>query len=188
MVISRRTLIPDGRARLPSLLVAASAIWGTVLLALAATVPIASLPDPPAITAQTPANPSSAPVSTGGPAILHAVPRVTLVAYAGPRMLLLVMAPLLVSLTVGALLRARVRRGFAACGTTAWILSVVLLAATVVGFVTFLIGITVVPNGILLVIACARSRPSQGHRDSDPEHSCGAFWGHERLTRRWVSR
>lgn len=119
-----------------------------------------------AVATQAATGPSAAPRAGGASAVLHAVPRVTLVTHDGFTVLLLVAIPLLASLVVGLLLWLRAGAGSIAAGIAAWTLSVAVLTGAVVGFVTFLIGIAVIPNGILLVAACACITSSSNGRDT----------------------
>ena len=140
------------------LLVGAAAAWGLILLILALVVPIVTLPGPPV---PAPPAPSAAAIHLVDAAILHELPRVTLVSYYGYQVLALVALPALISLAVGLLLWIRATRQSRWAGRLAWVASVAVLVGGVVGFVTFLIGLAAVPTGVLLVIACARRGPAE---------------------------
>lgn len=95
------------------------------------------------------------PVKTVNTARPGVQPMRSLVAVHGYAVLLPVGIPLLVAIIVALFLRGR---GCAQWSRiTARILSISLLLTALVGFVTFLIGIYVVPAGILLVVASIRS-------------------------------
>jgi hypothetical protein len=90
-------------------------------------------------------------------------PRYSLLQVHGALVLLPAAVPLLVALLVAGALyagRAGDRRWTL---QAAWILSGALLAAAAVGFVTFLIGVFVVPTGVLLVTATALAH--HAHRE-----------------------
>jgi anaerobic C4-dicarboxylate transporter len=80
-------------------------------------------------------------------------PRYSLLQAHGAVVLLPSAVPLLVAVLVTAALYAAQGRGRSWPLPLAWALSVALLAAALVGFVTFLIGVFVVPTGVLLVAA-----------------------------------
>jgi hypothetical protein len=120
-------------ARLDRVLIGAAIGWGIVTLILAIVYPVES-------------------VNTGHPGVQ---PMRSLVAVNGYGVLLPAAIPLLIAMIVGLLHRARPSARWAS--VAAWILSGALLLAGFVGFVTFLIGIYVVPTGALLVVALARA-------------------------------
>lgn len=148
-------------------LVGAAIALGFVLLIGAIALPIVTPQSPPSFSPPFTSTSSagavaSAPSPTAAvrPAPPTAgVPQITLVEDDGYAVLLLVALPMFASLMVGLLLRTRVAMGSRSAGTVAWILAIIVLAGGVVGFVTFLIGLAVVPIGLLLVIACARAGP-----------------------------
>jgi hypothetical protein len=116
------------------ILIASAAGWGVLLLILAIFLPVED-------------------GNTGRPGIQ---PMYSLVHVNGYRVLLPASAPLAIAIVVGFLLyigRGRSPRHWTLI--TSWILSAVVLAAALIGFVTFLIGIYVVPVGGLLVAAVA---------------------------------
>lgn len=115
--------------------------WAATLLPLALVLPVESPPYRP---------------SGGGAAAGDAME--SLVRVQGIRILLVVMIPLAVSLAVGVLLAVEVKRGWAVAGWSAWGLAVGLTAVAVLGTVTFLIGIYVLPTGITLVWCCRSQR------------------------------
>jgi len=80
-------------------------------------------------------------------------PRYSLLHVHGAAVLLPSAVPLLVALLVTALLYAGRQGGRRWTLPVAWTLSVALLCAALVGFVTFLIGVFVVPTGVLLTAA-----------------------------------
>ncbi|SEN53287.1 hypothetical protein SAMN05216267_1006148 [Actinacidiphila rubida] len=80
-------------------------------------------------------------------------PRHSLLRVHGAAVLLPAAVPLLVALLVAALLYAGRHGGRRWAHAAAWALSTALLAAALVGFVTFLIGVFVLPTGVLLVAA-----------------------------------
>jgi hypothetical protein len=86
-------------------------------------------------------------------------PMRSLTAVNGYGVLGLVCVPLVVAVLVTALLRVSVVRSRSRWGLLAWALSGLLLISAGIGFVTFLIGIYVVPMGALLLAACAQARP-----------------------------
>lgn len=116
-------------------LIGAAIGWGVVILVLAAAYPVVS-------------------VDTGRPGVQ---PQRTLVAAHGWAVLPAAAVPLLVALIVGLLCRTRPRARWAAA--TAWILAVALLLASLAGFVTFLIGLYVLPTAALLIAALIQRRP-----------------------------
>jgi hypothetical protein len=131
-----------------------AAILSAAILVAAALVPVVTRQSPPvtsvAPSGGTPSTPSASPVFT-------TQPRVTLVAHDGVAVLGLAAIPLVVALGVGLLLWYAVRRGSRPAASTAWVLAVLLTAAAVVGFVTILIGVVVIPVGALLIVGCAQT-------------------------------
>jgi hypothetical protein len=127
------TPMPDTRTgqRPGRALIGGAIGWGIVLMILAVTLPIET-------------------VNTGRAGVQ---PMHSLVAVHGYIALLPAGIPLLIAIIVGILLAGP--RGARWSVTVAWIFSVALLIAALVGFVTFLIGIFAVPTGALLVGATA---------------------------------
>jgi hypothetical protein len=115
-------------------LVSAAIAWGVVILILAVIDPVES-------------------VNTGRPGVQ---PMRSLVAVYGYDVLSVAAVPLVIAIIVGFLYVARPRARWAM--TTGWILSGALLLASLAGFVTFLIGIYVLPAGVLLIVALAVGR------------------------------
>ncbi len=152
--------------RTAALLVGLAAAWGLVLVVLALVLPIVT-PQAPPVYATTSA-PTGASVSAGASAsALHmsapalvSVARVTLVADSGYLVLIPVAVPLLAALLVGLLLRSTAAgRSGPWAGRVAWALGFAVLLGGVVGFLTLLIGIVVVPVGVLLLAACGQVVP-----------------------------
>jgi hypothetical protein len=129
---------------LDRLLIAAAIGWGIVILILAIVYPAES-------------------VNTGRPGVQ---PIPSLVAVNGYGVLLPAAIPLLIAIIVGMLHCARPSARWAAM--TAWILSGALLLTGLVGFVTFLIGIYVLPAGALLVVALAEATSRRSAAASGP--------------------
>ena len=123
------------------LLLAGAVAWSAVLLPLALVLPVET---PPTVAA--------------GPGGSTTMTMESLVRVNGHRILLVVGIPLVVSLVVGLSTVLSEERGWAVAGGLAWLLSVGLTAAAVVGTVTFLIGVYVLPTGILLVGCCGVRR------------------------------
>ena len=120
--------VPSGRdsgtGQRPGRVLTGAAIgWGVVIVILAIVYPVES-------------------VDPGRPGVQ---PMRTLVAVHGWGVLAIAVIPLLIAIAVGFLCRARPGARWAAA--TAWILSGALLLAALAGFVTFLIGIYVLPAG-----------------------------------------
>ncbi len=82
----------------------------------------------------------------------------------GPAVLLPAAVPLLVAVLVSAVLYAGRRGGRRWALPVAWVLSGALLCAAVVGFVTFLIGIFVIPTGVLLIVATHSAQSTKADR------------------------
>jgi hypothetical protein len=98
------------------------------------------------------------PVVVQGP---HREPQLSLVRDYGYEVLWRVAVPLVVSLVVLWLLAIAARRADStgqAARNVAWFLSGLLMLAALIGFVTFFIGVYVVPTGALLLAACLSSR------------------------------
>lgn len=141
---------------------------GLVILLAAAFVPIVTLQSAPMSavasaadsTAVTPSAdlPSAAAAPTP---VLTAAPRVTLLTHYGVSALGIAAIPLLAAIIVGVLLYRGILADSLNARVVAWSLSAVLTAAGVVGFVTILIGVVVVPVGVLLLVACKHAAPPQ---------------------------
>ncbi|MEY9929839.1 hypothetical protein ABH926_004479 [Catenulispora sp. GP43] len=86
-------------------------------------------------------------------------PRVTLLTHDGASALGIAAIPLLAAIIVGVLLYRGILADSRNARAAAWSLSAVLTAAGVVGFVTILIGVVVVPVGVLLLVACGQTVP-----------------------------
>jgi hypothetical protein len=133
--------------RLDRVLIGAAIGWGVAILILAILYPIES-------------------INTGRPGVQ---PMRTLVAVHGYGVLATAAIPLFIAIVVGLLHVTRPGARWAT--TTAWLLSGTLLLASLAGFVTFLIGIYVLPTSALLMVALApatsgrrgaKLRPSDG--------------------------
>lgn len=123
--------------RLDRVLIGAAIGWGVVILILAIIYPIES-------------------INTGRPGVQ---PMRSLVAIHGYGVLPAAAIPLLIAIVVGLLHVTRPRARLAS--TTAWILSLAILLASLAGFATFLIGIYVLPTGALLIVALAQATSGQ---------------------------
>ena len=132
-----------------------AAVLGAAVLLAAAVVPVVTVQSSPA-TSVAPSGSTPASTPSGSP-VFTAQPRVTLVAHDGVAVLGLAAIPLVVALGVVLLLWYAVRRGSRPAASTAWVLAVLLTAVAVVGFVTILIGVVVVPVGVLLIVGCAQT-------------------------------
>lgn len=120
-----------------SILAAAAAVWGVVLLSLAVFLPI-----------ETPNNNSNAQYS--------------LVHIHGYGIFWVVGVPLATAVVVWSLLQIRSGPAIPRWALwTAWILSGAILAAAVIGFLTIVIGIYVAPSGLALVAAVANANSSE---------------------------
>lgn len=97
------------------------------------------------------------PIVTGDDGRPGVQPRYSLYAAEGPAVLFPAAAPLLVAVLVTAVLHAGRHGTHRWALPTAWVLSLGLLCAAGVGFVTFLIGIYVVPTAVLLVLATGQA-------------------------------
>jgi lysylphosphatidylglycerol synthetase-like protein (DUF2156 family) len=148
--VQEQRLRNDQPMRIAVIMMAFAAAWGCLLILLAATLPIVT-------------------VMTGRPG---AQPRDSLVNYYGSSILLPASAPLLIALIVGILLYAALRYSLRSLSFFALILSAGLITAAVVGFLTYLIGIFVVPEGALLLIATIQARSAgpdgPGHPENPP--------------------
>lgn len=139
-----------------ALLVGLAAALGVAIIVAAAVVPIVSIQDAPTTSVILPGNtPAPSPSGTSMP--LKAGPRVTLLAHDGVAALGLAAIPLVVTLVVGLLLWYATLRGSSPAVYTSWVLAIILTLVAVVGFVTFLIGVVVIPVGVLLIVACAQT-------------------------------
>ena len=88
-----------------------------------------------------------------------AQPRDSIYHLHGAIVLLPAAAPLLAAVLVAVLLRARTARGWAL--GAAWALSGAVALAAIVGTVTFLIGVFVLPTGVLLLVATSQSHTAR---------------------------
>jgi hypothetical protein len=154
------------RVRALVVLVAIAAGLGLVILAAAAIVPVVTVQSAPtsavAPAAGLPAvAPStSLPSATAAAApVFTTAPRVTLLTHFGASALGIAAIPLVAAIVVGLLLHRGILADSRNARAGAWSLSAVLTTAGVVGFVTILIGVVVVPVGILLMVACGQSAP-----------------------------
>ena len=141
---------PQGR--LGVLLAGLAAALGAAIVVAAAVVPVVTLQSAPATSVVTAGDPGLPPQA--GASMMTAQPRVTLMAHDGAGVLGLASIPLVVALGVGLLLWYAVQRGSRPAVSAAWVLAVLLTVGGVVGFVTFLIGVVVIPVGVLLMIGC----------------------------------
>ena len=165
---ARAHVNPPGGSRRGStttVLVAAAIAWGLLVIGAAMTVPVVTVQAPPATaTATAPASPGASespgtPSDTGNGQDLSESPRVTVLSHDGLAGVALASVPAAISLLVAPLLVVGSRgRRTASVSPAAWALSITLVVAGIVGFVTILVGIVAVPSGVLLVIACARER------------------------------
>ncbi len=130
--------------------VGAAVAWGVMLLVLAAILPVVTRQQPPVLAP--PPGQTSTTVSTAT--------HVTLVSNYGYGVLALIALPVLASVLVGVLLRINGSTGRGPAGVAAVVVAMLVLAAGVVGFLTYLIGGAVVPVGVLLLIACLRGAPA----------------------------
>ena len=125
-------------------LAAAAGGWAGLLLVLAFVLPVES-------------DNQGVPIK-GAPG-WTSYPKRPLVHVNGLSVLWIVAIPLITCLLVGGLLVLHQRSGWA----TAWMWSItlsgLLVLAGVVGTVTILVGILVIPSGVLLLCACLSSRP-----------------------------
>jgi hypothetical protein len=152
--------LDTGTARL----VIAAIGWGFILIILAIALPIVTPQAPPSLAPTAPTSSSIAASSGVPPAPGPAPgtitePRVTLVHQNGYRALLVAAIPALASGIVGLALILSARSSSRWPARVAWTLSVVVLSVAVVGFLTLLLGLAIVPVGVLLIAACARVAP-----------------------------
>jgi hypothetical protein len=146
-------------------LVAAAIAWGFLVILAAMTVPVVTLAGP-TVTATSTAPPApGASVATATPddaatsPRLYESPRVTVLTHDGLAGVAVASVPATISLLVAVLLCVRSRsRRTGLVPMAAWALSIALVVAGIVGFLTILVGIVAVPSGVLLVIACASAR------------------------------
>jgi hypothetical protein len=106
---------------------------------------------------------------------------VPLVQVLGHGILVLVAIPLVVALLVTGLLVLRERTSSRTAEVSAWALSIGLAAAAVLGTVTFLIGMYVLPVAGLLIAACANS--SALTVDAEPRTLSSTLRPHRSRTR-----
>jgi hypothetical protein len=162
-----------GPERSTALTVGAAVAWGLLLLVLAWFLPEVTPQSPPVYSQAAPTGLAPTPPATPTPiptlmptpsGTLTPEPRVSLVAYDGRAVLLLVAVPTLVSLVVGLLLWLSVSRRSRAAWRAALALAIAAAVAAFVGTVTFLIGLYALPVGGLLIAACGQAprppRPS----------------------------
>jgi hypothetical protein len=138
------------------MLLAGATAWSALLIPLAFLLPV-----------------ESAPYSSLDPNKYQLGAMESLVTVNGPRILLVVVIPLIGSLISIGLLIMREQFRWALPGWLAWIVSIGLLAAGVLGTVTFLIGVYVLPSGALLVACCGslRGRRKMGRPTNGSETS-----------------
>ena len=145
------------RVRALVILVGIAAGLGLVILAAAAILPVVTVQSAPT-SAVAPAADLPSAVSTTAP-VFTTAPRVTLLTHFGASALGIAAIPLVAAIVVGLLLHRGILADSRNARAGAWSLSAGLTAAGVVGFVTILIGVVVVPVGILLMVACGQSAP-----------------------------
>ena len=100
------------------------------------------------------------PVYTANSTHAGLQPRHSLVRVFGYRVLMLVAIPFVVSIVVGLLLHLRRSTSQRWPGVIAWALIGATLFGAIAGTVTFIIGIYVLPVGVLLCIAARLPKPS----------------------------
>lgn len=83
------------------------------------------------------------------------MPMVTLVRIHGPSVLVLAAVPCMVALAVAVLMHVAFTTRWHWAVSGAWVLSSLVILGAVLGTVTFVIGILVLPAGALLVTSCA---------------------------------
>jgi hypothetical protein len=157
------------RLRDPVFLLAGAAIvWGVLLIVLACVLPVVTRPAPPVSATATVTSSGTVITTSGavGPAA-YEPGRITLVSDGGYPVLGLVALPTVAALIVGLLLWRLAGARTAAHGSTetsvaAWVVSAAVLLAGIVGFVTIVIGVAVVPMGVLLLLACTQAAVSGG--------------------------
>jgi len=81
-------------------------------------------------------------------------PRITLFKEFGYPMLFVAAIPLVLAILIGLLIETSLRRGTVDPLLAAWVLSALLLIGGVIGLLTILIGVALVPVGVLLLAAC----------------------------------
>jgi hypothetical protein len=143
------------------LLVIAAFAWGMLLILGAVTVPIITASVPPVTASAPPTHGASATPSVrpNGQQLFES-PRVSVLSHDGAAGVVVAGIPAAISLLVGGLLWAETRRRRRVfLSIAAWALSAALVAAGIVGFLTFLVGIVAVPTGVLLILACSRAAP-----------------------------
>lgn len=144
-----------GRDKPVAVLVLAALAWGLLVIVGALTIPIVTAqstgPAVPAPSAPT-SSPAPQPPATG---TVQPSPRTTIVHADGAKGVAVASVPAVTSLLVGGLLGLERARRRKAIHVLAWTLSVGLLLASIVGFLTFLVGLAGVPSGVLLVLACS---------------------------------
>jgi hypothetical protein len=140
-----------------SVLVGIAAGWAIVLIILAAVLPIVTPQGSPTVSSPT----SSSSPATGIAPELPQLLQVTLVAHYGNSVLIPMALPALASLIVGLLLWLKVTRKSRWAGIIAWAFAGVVLIGGVIGFVTFFfkVGLSIVPIGVLLLMACNSVAP-----------------------------
>lgn len=121
-------------------------VWSSLLLPGAIYVPLGQ-------PAEASFGPSGTPTS-----------RVPLVQLNGHGILIVVAIPLVLSLLAGLSLMVHAGTDWQPARWAAWTFTGCVLAGAALGTVTFLIGIFVVPAGVLLVVACANASTSQRTR------------------------
>lgn len=156
---------PDAKRKILLLAGAASA-WGLILILLAIVLPIVTPQGAPAVAPPAPAIRAGTATALPVPSAPRLVnlPRVTLVGHDGYAVLFLVALPMLISVVVGLLLWWRTAGSPRSVTVIAWVLAIALLVAALIGAVTILVGLAVLPTGILLVILCVDvARPAPTH-------------------------
>lgn len=141
--------------------VLAAFAWGLLVVLGALTLPIVTVQSSSTSpTVSAPAQPAPSPTPQSSPSSgVHPSPRITILRADGVRGVAAASAPAATSLLAAGLLRLGWSTGRRAILAVAWTLSAVLLMASIVGFVTFLIGLAGIPTGVLLILACARTAP-----------------------------
>ena len=151
------------------LLVGAAIVWGIGLIVLAGTLPVVT-PQVGPVTASATVTASGTVVtsttSAAAPPVAEQA-RITLVRDSGYAVLGLAALPTVTALIVGLLVWRQAGAPTPSGGSdtarvVAWVLSAVVLLAGIVGFVTILIGVAVVPVGVLLLLACTQAALSRG--------------------------
>ncbi len=120
-----------------------AAAWGIRLIVLAAVLPVITVAS-----------------NHAGPQ-----PRVSLVRYYGRDVLWLPAIPFLISIAVGGLVRLRIATQWRWPGVMAWALAGATVLAALAGFATIIIGVYILPMGVLLCLsASAASSESSASR------------------------